>query len=72
MSYVQYVTKDCPVCEARGYLTLWDDDIDRYLNGASVFEAFPDLLAPAREQIISGTHPKCWVKLIKDNDERIS
>jgi hypothetical protein len=70
MSYIQYQTKDCPVCEGPGSLMLWADDVDRYLNGALAQDAFADLLAPAREQIISGTHPRCWVKMIKDDDER--
>jgi hypothetical protein len=31
-----------------------------YLNGRYIQEAFPDLSAEMREQMISGTHPACW------------
>lgn len=68
--YVQYVTKPCARCKHQGTLTLWADDLDRYLNGATVQDAFPDLHAPVREQIISGTHPECWITLFEDDDER--
>jgi len=49
-------------------LTIWEDDYARYLNGANAQDAFPDLLAPIREQIISGTHPECWNEIFKDDD----
>jgi hypothetical protein len=49
-------------------LTIWEDDMARYLNGAYAQDAFPDLLAPIREQIISGTHPECWNEIFKDDD----
>lgn len=68
-SYVQYVTKPCIKCKKQGTLTLWADDLDRYLNGALVQDAFPDLHAPIREQIISGTHPQCFVELFSPDDE---
>jgi hypothetical protein len=49
-------------------LTIWEDDFTRYLNGATAEDAFSDLLAPIREQIISGTHPECWIQALKDNN----
>jgi len=67
--YVKYTTKMCIVCKNMGVITLWADDVDRYLNGAMVQDAFPDLMAPAREQIVSGTHPECWNKLFEDDDD---
>lgn len=69
MSYKTYVTKDCPSCNKHGTLTIWEDDFTRYLNGATAEDAFPDILAPVREQIISGTHPECWNKIFKDKNE---
>ncbi len=50
-------------------LTIWEDDMERYLNGANAQDAFPDLLAPIREQIISGTHPQCWDEIFKDYED---
>lgn len=57
-------------CGSEGTMTVWEDDYQRYLNGAYIQEAFPDLLAPAREQIQSGTHPHCWEQIFGwNNDE---
>lgn len=69
MSYVQYQTKMCIRCRQHGVVTLWADDLDRYLNGALAQDAFPDLLPPVREQIISGTHPKCFAELFEPDEE---
>jgi hypothetical protein len=68
VSYKVYVTKDCPHCKKGGMLTIWEDDMARYLSGAYAQDAFSDLLAPIREQIISGTHPECWNEIFKDDD----
>lgn len=69
MSYKVYVTKDCPHCKKGGMLTIWEHDMERYLNGANAQDAFPDLIAPIREQIISGTHPKCWDEMFEGWDD---
>lgn len=50
-------------------MTVWEDDYKRYLAGAYIQDAFPDLLAPAREQIMSGIHPKCWIEIFGEDDE---
>jgi hypothetical protein len=68
MSYKVYVTKKCIHCKETGTLVIWEDDMTRYLNGALAHDAFPDLIAPVREQIISGTHPECWTEMFKDYD----
>jgi hypothetical protein len=68
VSYKVYVTKLCPNCGSQGSLTIWEDDMNRYLNGANAQDAFPDLLPPMREQIMSGIHPQCWNKIFKDDD----
>lgn len=57
------------VCGSSGTLTVWEPDYQRYLAGAHVQDAFPDLMAPAREQIISGTHPECWTKIFGEDEE---
>jgi hypothetical protein len=31
--------------------------------GGLIQDAYPDLDLPLREQLISGTHPKCWEEL---------
>jgi hypothetical protein len=37
--------------------------------GAYVQDAFPYLSAPEREQLISGTHPKCWDEMFECAEE---
>ena len=53
-------TRRCMVCGNEGLLELPDEGISKYESGAFVQEAFPQLPKELREQIISGTHPKCW------------
>jgi len=31
--------------------------------GGLIQDAYPDLPAPIREQMVSGTHPQCWDEL---------
>ena len=69
MSYRTVITKRCMQCGQQGTMTVWEDDYQRYLNGAHIQDAFPDLLAPAREQILSGTHPQCWEEIFRDIED---
>ena len=69
MTYVNYPTKPCVHCKKTSIVQLWDDDLERYMNGALIQDAFPDLMPPVREQIQSGIHPQCWNELFKDEDE---
>ena len=32
-------------------------------------QAFPELPTEIREQLISGTHPKCWDEMFSDEEE---
>lgn len=66
--YIIIQTKRCVVCREFGDLAVWEDDYNRYINGALIQDAFPDLMTPAREQIVSGTHPECWIKLFGDDE----
>lgn len=51
------------VCGDEGLLELPVDGIAKYESGAFVQDAFPELSAPVREQIITGTHPDCWEQM---------
>lgn len=66
-------TRRCFHCGEHGYLELPTEGIARYESGALIQNAFPELPAPLREQIISGTHPKCWDEMFslfsEDDDE---
>lgn len=52
-------TGKCMHCGEVGYLQLPHTGIEQYGKGAYVQDAFPDLDAASREQIISGVHPRC-------------
>lgn len=56
-------TRRCFHCGKAGFLELPADGIAKYEAGAFVQDAFPELPAPVREQIISGTHPECWTAM---------
>ena len=44
-------------------------DVNRYLNGALIQDAFPYLSASDRELCLSGTDEQTWKSLFGDNDE---
>lgn len=66
--YITITTKKCVRCREGGTLIVWEDDYKRYVNGALIQDAFPDLVAPVREQIVTGTHPECWTELFGEDD----
>lgn len=53
-------TRPCIICGLGGYITVPADEAYSYAGGALAQEALVSLTAGEREQIISGTHPKCW------------
>ena len=62
-------TRRCFHCGEHGYLELPTEGVARYEAGALIQNAFPELSAPLREQIISGTHPKCWDEMFSPFSE---
>jgi hypothetical protein len=67
---VQHTTKQCIRCGENGLVTVFANDLIDYLhNNKHVQNAFPYLDAGEREQIMTGTHPKCWEKMFPEEDE---
>lgn len=60
-------TNLCLHCGKEGFIEMLEDEYNKGLNayneGAFIQEAFPSLSADQREQIISGTHPECWIEM---------
>jgi hypothetical protein len=56
-------TRRCFHCGDKGILLLSNEGIKAYEDGALIQDAFPDLPRAQREQIISGTHPECWIEM---------
>jgi len=53
-------TPICVMCDKGGFVEVSSEGYMARKRGAFVQEAFFDLDVSLREQIISGTHPKCW------------
>jgi hypothetical protein len=54
------VTPPCFYCGAGGMMKVSSEGYLKRLNGAAIQEAYPDLSAGEREQMMTGTHPACW------------
>ena len=48
------------MCNAGGFVEVSSEGYMAHKRGAAIQEAFSELDKSLREQIISGTHPKCW------------
>jgi hypothetical protein len=53
-------TPTCRMCSKGGFVEVSSEGYIARKRGALIQEAFFDLDKSLREQIISGTHPKCW------------
>jgi hypothetical protein len=58
-------TPQCLTCGETGTVTLTASQVVKlasYLNGTIrlIQDAFPELSAEVREQIVTGSHPECW------------
>ena len=56
-------TPICFMCNKEGFVEVSSEGYMARKRGALVQEAFFDLDKSLREQIVSGTHPKCWVSM---------
>ena len=53
-------TQICYICNKGGFVEVSSEGYTARKKGALIQEAFPELDKSLREQIVSGTHPKCW------------
>jgi hypothetical protein len=53
-------TPMCSICNKSGFVEVSSEGYTARKKGALIQEAFSELDKSLREQIISGTHPKCW------------
>lgn len=67
----RYITvkKICPWCHNIAEIRVLRDQYNAWKSGVLAQDAFPNLSASEREIIISGTHPKCWDEMWKEDDE---
>ena len=64
-----YTTKVCIMCQKTGTMKLHMDDVIAWHRGRLAHLAFPYLKAEEREQVISGTHPRCWRAMFTIGEE---
>lgn len=62
-------TKTCFNCGKQGSVVVSGEGYLKWTAGAFVQEAFPELDKEMREQLISGTHPTCWVAMFGEGHE---
>lgn len=65
--YTRVETRRCGMCGYRGEVEVPNSGLARWTSGTLIQDAFPDLSAPLREQLISGTHPECWEAMFADD-----
>jgi hypothetical protein len=72
MSTIKLNTGVCLHCGQNGFIEMSEDDYTQgmiaYKQGSFVQQAFPNLCADQREQIISGTHPECWLEMFQEKE----
>jgi len=68
-----HITEPCMVCGKTSTMEVDSAALHRWQNlGVLIQVAFPDMPAPEREQLKTGTHPACWDQMfsdIEDEDE---
>ena len=57
-------TQICSICNKGGFVEVSSEGYTARKKGALIQEAFPELDKALREQILSGTHPKCWESMV--------
>lgn len=60
---ITVTTRRCFHCGCEGEVTVTQAGLAAYNRGEYAQVAFPELDKALREQIISGTHPKCWEEM---------
>ena len=56
-------TRSCQVCGSPGFVRMPADEYEAWKGGAMVQQAAPSLTVEEREQLLSGTHARCWEEL---------
>lgn len=60
MAKMTVITKPCIVCGQAGEVEVEITEYDAWVSGQFAQHALKSNNANEREQLISGTHPKCW------------
>jgi hypothetical protein len=67
LMYLQ--TKRCLHCDKPGIVEVNDDDGRAFESGVGhIQDVMPNTPAPIREQLMTGTHPKCWDEIMSEEE----
>lgn len=59
------ITPTCVHCGRTGQVELSTEDADKLMHGTGLIQNdLPHIDAPTREQLMTGTHPACWDKMM--------
>lgn len=62
-------TKRCLHCDKPGIVEVNDDDGRAFESGVGhIQDVMPNTPAPIREQLMTGTHPKCWDEIMSEEE----
>jgi hypothetical protein len=60
-------TMRCVECGQPGELELSQEDVNTLTDNAGhIQDTLPHLSAAVREQLMTGTHPKCWDEMMSE------
>ena len=62
------VVTTCHICGGSDSMLLPKAKLQAWLDGALIQDVFPDLTPNRREQLISGTHGRCFDAVFADDD----
>jgi len=61
-------TKECIHCGETGTVEIYTSEMFWLNQGMHIQEAVTSLDKDLREQMITGTHPKCWVEMFGEEE----
>jgi hypothetical protein len=62
-------TPTCGICKQDGVVEVPSIGFLQWNFGMLIQDALPDLDIALREQMMSGTHPKCWEIMTQDEED---
>ena len=65
-SVPSFVVVNCPFCKKTAQIEVVAEEFEDWQAGELIQNAMPNLDADSREQLISGTCPKCWDEMFGD------
>lgn len=68
MEMIEVTTPRCFHCGDYGTVIVPKSGMEARRKGALIQDAFPNLPAPLREQVMNGTHPECFQEMFADFD----